>query len=300
VVVRRLMLLLLCAASACGALPGALAPARQDYEAGPMVPFAWILGDWKSETGQWHWVAAGDKIYGVGFDARAFRNGFEVMTLEEEREPGQAEGVPWLHVYEGPEFLLGVRDRVSEKRIRFKQSAAEGPPFEVTLARIGDELEVSRRRPTSQRRLSPPEILLYQAYPGAPAPELEEAERALVAAVNDRAKGLTTNGQVWAEAFAPDGTYWCERCVGGASGRASEADLSPRNSPGTFTWAPIVSRRAGDFGFTVGHISYRPRLLPGVWRGTYLSVWRRGSDGRWSMMFNTRRSAIAALPEPES
>ena len=38
------------------------------------------------------------------------------------------------------------------------------------------------------------------------------------------------------ESFAPDGAYWCERCVVGAMGRASAGELSPRNNPGTFDW----------------------------------------------------------------
>jgi hypothetical protein len=47
-------------------------------------------------------------------------------------------------------------------------------------------------------------------------------------------------------------------------------------------------------------MSYRPRLLPGVWRGTYVTIWQRRLDGRWSILFYTRRSASALLPEPES
>jgi hypothetical protein len=296
--VRRSMILLLAAAIGCGTRP-APPTARQLYELGPMEPLAWLLGDWRSAAGSWHWVAAGDKLYGVAFDPRAFRQGFEVMIIEDQRDAGHVRGVPTLQLYDGPESFYGVHDRLDAKLARFGQGMAEGTPFEVTLSGGGDGFEVARRRATAQRTLGPPETSRFQPYAGERAPELEQADRALAAAANDRAHGSpSTSGQIWAEGFAPDGAYWCERCMAGSPGRASEAELSPRNSPGRFDWAPIASRRAGDLGFTVGHMSYRPRLLPGVWRGTYLAVWRRGDDGRWKMLFYTRRAAPAVLPEP--
>lgn len=295
------MLLLIFAAIACGAPPGALSEARQRYELGPMQPLAWLLGDWRSATGRWHWVSAGDKVYGVAFDPIAFRQGFGVMILEEERDPTQLRGVPWLQVYEGPESLLGIRDRLGASLARFRQGMAEGAPFEITLRRDADGLEIATRRTTARRILGSPRTSQFRPYDGERAPELEQADHALVAAVNDRSDGsVSTSGATWAAAFAPDGAYWCERCTNGAPGRAAEAVLAIRNRPGTFDWTPIASRRAGNLGFTVGHMSYRPRLLPGVWRGTYLTIWQRGGDGRWRILFYTRRSAPAVLPEPES
>ncbi len=298
----RFAIALVCAAAtACGARPAAPPTPQELYELGPMERLAWLLGDWKSEAGQWHWVAAGDKIYGVGFEPRAFRLGFGVMILEEERDAGHREGVPWLHRYDGPESFSGVRDRLDASLVRFRQGMSEGAPFEVTLSRGGDVLRIATRRSTAQRTLGEPETSQFQAYGGERAPELEQADLALVATTNDRTGGaVSTSGSTWAAAFAPDGAYWCERCVGGTRGRLSEAELSPRNSPGSFDWVPIASRRAGNLGFTVGHISYRPRLAPGVWRGTYLTIWERGLDGRWRVLFYTRRSAPAALGEPES
>jgi hypothetical protein len=259
-----------------------------------MEPLAWLLGDWRSGAGSWHWIAAGDKIYGVAFDPRAFRQGFEVIIIEEDRDPGHVRGLPWLQLYDGPESFYGVRARGEATLASFQQGMAEGAPFEVTLSRGADGLEIARRRSTAQRALGPPETSRFQRHAGERAPELEEADRALAQAVNEGS--ASTSGQIWAAAFAKDGAYWCERCMAGAPGSASEAELSPRNSPGRFDWVPIASRRAGDLGFTVGHLSYRPRLLPGVWRGTYVTVWRREGD-RWRILFYARRSAPTALPE---
>lgn len=297
---RRLLVPLLLAAIACGSKPAVPPTARELYELGPMGKLAWLLGDWKSETGTWHWVAAGDKIYGVAFDPRAYRSGFAVMIIEEEREAGQTEGVPWLQAYEGPESFVGVRFHQEASVVRFRPASPEGLPFELTFSSEAGELRIARRRPTVKRTLGTAEFSWLKAYNGERAPELEQVDRALAEAVNSGESGsVATHGATWAAAFAADGAYWCERCVGGAPGRASEADLAPRNNPGRFDWAPISSRRAGDLGFTVGHMSYRPRLALGVWRATYLTVWRREADGRWSMLFYTRRSAPATLSEPE-
>jgi ketosteroid isomerase-like protein len=289
------------AAISCGTSPVASQTPRELYELGPMAQFAWLLGDWKSEAGRWHWVAAGDKVYGVAFDPTAFRRGFAVMILEEERDAGRREGIPWLYAYDGPESFFGVGERLSESRVRFRQSTTDGPQREVTMSRGEGGLRIAARRSTEQRTIGEPEVSWSLPYAGERAPELEQADLALVAAVNDRKGGaISTSGSTWAAAFTPDGAYWCERCVGGAKGRLSEAELAPRNNPGRFDWVPIASRRSGNLGFTVGHISWRPRLETGVWRGTYLTIWERGLDGRWSVLFHTRRAALAALKEPES
>lgn len=292
------MLLLLSAAIGCGPLPAAPSGPQELYELGPLAPLAWLVGDWRSEAGRWHWIGAGDKVYGVAFENRG--QGFRVMVIEDEHQAGRAQGGMRLQVYDGPESFRGTRDRLEAKLAGFRQGTAEDPPFEVALSRGDDGLQISTRRGAAQGALGPPEVSRLRSYDGEGAPELEEVDRALVEIVNDREHGSISSGAYWAAAFVPDGTYWCEGCAAGAPGRDSDAKLVPRNESGTFDWVPIASRRADHLGFTVGHMSYRPLTHPGVWRGTYVTIWERKGNGRWGILFHTRRSALAALPEPES
>ena len=58
-------------------------------------------------------------------------------------------------------------------------------------------------------------------------------------------------------------------------------------------WAPVASglSPAGDLGYTVGTSRYTAPDASGArvetGRGSYVSIWRKQSDGGWKVLFDT-------------
>lgn len=74
---------------------------------------------------------------------------------------------------------------------------------------------------------------------------------------------------------------------------------SQNPNPGLLSWHPVLAdaSAAGDLGFTTGPWTYRPdRSGQPVAFGNYLTMWRRGDDGRWRVVIDHGTSN----PEPDS
>lgn len=109
---------------------------------------------------------------------------------------------------------------------------------------------------------------------------LMEADRSFAAATAaQRVDG-------WVAFFAPDGKMVTGRgTIEGTS--AIRAHMAPyfADSSATLTWAPRSAEASGDLGYTVGRYEAKRRIPTGVTRetGTYVTIWRRGPDGRWQV-----------------
>lgn len=135
----------------------------------------------------------------------------------------------------------------------------------------------------------------------APSPAvapLFEADLAFARAV------ATGDRAAFADLLEPDALF------GGATqlrdGRAAVvegwAPLLEPSSP-KLTWAPADGERStsGDLGYTIGHSRFEgpgPDGKPRVNEGRYLTVWRRGADGRWRVLFDLSYDPerVAAAP----
>lgn len=62
----------------------------------------------------------------------------------------------------------------------------------------------------------------------------------------------------------------------------------------TLNWQPqnaFVSR-SGDLGYTYGVYAMHPKNIDTVFYGTYVSIWKRQSDGKWKFVLDTGNQGI--------
>jgi len=112
--------------------------------------------------------------------------------------------------------------------------------------------------------------------------ELIEADREFAAAVRDRGLGA------WLSAFTPSGMMISEGTPHAGQEGIRQAVL-PWFADSLFalTWEPTLSAvsRSGDLGYTIGsyEVTAEGDSGPVTGSGTYLTVWRRQSDGTWKV-----------------
>jgi hypothetical protein len=120
--------------------------------------------------------------------------------------------------------------------------------------------------------------------------ELMEADRRFAAEV--AAAAPTDRGKVWAGWFSPTGRQIVPGNVVQGS-RSITALMGPAfAAPGySLTWEPDLasSGAAGDMGWTSGRYESRRAGPEGdiLEHGRYLTIWKRGPDGRWKVAVDT-------------
>ncbi|HET6438695.1 MAG TPA: nuclear transport factor 2 family protein [Anaeromyxobacter sp.] len=137
-------------------------------------------------------------------------------------------------------------------------------------------------------------LLAAASVTGAPLPDqrtLRDADLALSAAVeaHDRgAFGALVDAEAW---FGGGG----EALQGRAAVVEGWSDLLQEDGP-RLSWTPELSEisRSGDLGYTIGRYRLQRRTTDGreaAQEGRYLTVWRRGADGRFRAAID-----VALLP----
>lgn len=280
-----LALAVLVALPACVGGPASTPPALAVSPAAAPLPLhadvaalEWMAGRWVAEGGvELWWTPAGDALFGVGFSASRGRTvAWQLLILRRER------GALLLSVM--PEGQPEIRYRAGaagEAEVRFEREGADEPRI---IHYRGDR---SGGAPTLEARFGSPghELsALHRAASRAPAPALEAADLRFAAEVERRG----VDG--WVEAFDAGGGMRGpgKRIEGSEAIRATMREALPAGSH--LRWAPLASglAPAGDLGFTVGRYQY---FAPGATAtpestGAYGTVWRRGADGRWRVLFD--------------
>lgn len=66
----------------------------------------------------------------------------------------------------------------------------------------------------------------------------------------------------------------------------------------SLTWAPKDGEvaQSGDMGFTYGVFTLKYKNMDSVQRGTYVSIWRRQSDGTWKVSLDSGNGGVGELP----
>lgn len=62
----------------------------------------------------------------------------------------------------------------------------------------------------------------------------------------------------------------------------------------TLTWQPhnAVVAKAGDIGYTYGIYSFQPKSADTILYGTYVSIWKKQSDGSWKFVLDSGNEGI--------
>jgi ketosteroid isomerase-like protein len=62
----------------------------------------------------------------------------------------------------------------------------------------------------------------------------------------------------------------------------------------TLTWQPhnAVVAKSGDIGYTYGIYSFQPKLTDTILYGTYVSIWKKQSDGSWKFVLDSGNEGI--------
>lgn len=122
--------------------------------------------------------------------------------------------------------------------------------------------------------------------------DLVAAERAFAADASAR-----TTREAFLAALAPDGLVFAPGPTSGQHSWQSRTD-----DGGKLAWAPEFAEisAAGDLGYTSGPWTFTPAGADApVAAGHYLSVWRKGADGRWSLLID-HGVGHAVQPFPET
>lgn len=259
----RTLLLALLLAPACAANPKT--PAIVVDAAASQIPCEWMVGDWRGERGTEHWFRSGDRLYGI-----ALGDGFEVMIVE----PDPAGAIALTAMPGGADPVVFGASEVSDSAVRFINPGHDDPQS-IDYARSGDTLTATVEGPGHA-----PLVLAMRRMPAVAAPELEAADRGFQAAIAAR------GADGWAETFDPRGAMMhAQRIEGRAAIAAAMRDML---AGGTLTWAPTVSRVAGELGLILGRFNFAPPNGAGQ-RGSYVTIWRRQSDGSWMVLFDVGR-----------
>lgn len=105
----------------------------------------------------------------------------------------------------------------------------------------------------------------------APAPELEDADRAFAA--DSAARGA----DAWLAVMAEGGAVWRQNKR--LEGEAIREPVAAMLTKGKLTWEPVASGKRGDFGFTVGTYKFNDAT------GTYGTIWKHEASG-WKVLFD--------------
>jgi len=131
---------------------------------------------------------------------------------------------------------------------------------------------------------SGPDTVHLTPAEGAPAPELEAAERAFDA--DSAARGAAA----WVAAFADDGVIWRDS-TSHRGGAAIEAVITSTLEAIDLRWQPVVSRILvpDTLGVTAGTYVATPRDGGAASTGTYLTLWRKDAAG-WKIIVDLGRA----------
>lgn len=223
-----------------------------------------LLGRWVGPDGSEEWVRLGEALVGVGF---AVQDGktvfFEALCLHEREGSTVYTAIPGgEHLADFPQVGEGLRF----------ENPAHDFPTAIAYSRRGQRLEAEVSGPGQ-----PTQRIALQAAPPAPAPALEEADRAFDAAV------AAGGAAAWAAAFDAEGAQWTSH--GPVKGPEAIEDLmEPVFAAYSLRWAPTASglSPAGDWGFTVGEAEIQQGGAP-VDTSRYLTIWRQQADGAWKV-----------------
>lgn len=277
----RILILALVALVACG---GTTTSVPVHAELTPALePVAWLLGDWRSDQSDVHWVAAGGTLYRLGMNHED-RWGLWIID-DGDGESDTADGVRRCIVINFTDGEVTATETSSaDDRVTYAARIRGTMDLTIDLRRDGAALiervvaDVGDGHPSDV-----PEQ--FTAAPAVPAPAAEAADRAFDA--DTAARGADG----WVAAFAPGGSMWRKEAVTGAD--AIRAAIEPTLSKGHLRWHPIASRVLNDNGaFTVGTATFTPNgATEPTWRGSYITIWVKQDDGTWKVAFDTGRTA---------
>jgi hypothetical protein len=254
------------------AKPAAPAPVAATAVGAEVALPGWLAGHWVSTAGSSEsWVTVGEVM--VGFGAGVFEGrttAFEVMILH--RLGGKL-------LYTAIPNALAIVDFAASAG-KGDELVASNPehdhPKSVTYRRQGDELAVRIDGDKGEQGF------VMKRAELARAEELETLDRAF------NSDNAERGGAAWAERFEPLGVAWSrggDRTVGTEAIAGNINGLSEKGLE--LRWSPSASGMSagGDMGFTTGE--YHLEGADGqVGSGVYVTIWRRGADGRWLVHYD--------------
>jgi ketosteroid isomerase-like protein len=224
----------------------------------------WMAARWEREDGRGieHWTPAGDALVGVAFTAASGRTrGFEVLFIHE------VEGRLSLSAMPGGAAPVGFpATETAADAVTFENPAHDFPQ-KIRYARDGAALTAVVSGPGADD-----EVYRFTRRDAPRAPELEERDRALAAAVAER------GADAFVDALDEDGALITPSGARAAGPTAVREALAPLMA-GRPTWEPFASglSPAEDAGYTIGHST--------VWRGAHVTIWKKDDSGRWRVAF---------------
>jgi ketosteroid isomerase-like protein len=239
----------------------------------------WWSGDWSriGGKGSEHWHALDGALHGVALSP----GGFEVMWVDEAPlGTDNQRRLPTLFAMPGGRSAVrfAIEDR-DPPGLAFANAAHDYP----TAIRYAPEPGEGLLAALEGRNGDPPRTHRFRRGPAVDDPELLAADRAFFA--DSREKGA----RGWASHFAKDGAMVDAELARIAGRAAIEAHMTPILESSELSWSPVLSRRAGSLGFTLGRFGARPRAVDGAAvSGTYVTVWRR-TGKRWQVVFDAGR-----------
>jgi ketosteroid isomerase-like protein len=244
-------------------------------EVGPEL--GWIVGRWARPAGIEHWAQAGGVLWGVGFSVRDDKTElFEALLIEK-----AGGGLRYVAMPNGKREVAFPATEAGPAGAVFANPQHDFPRI-IRYRREGDVL-VARVEGDA-----PAEDYRWQLEPPGRAEALEAADRAFAA--DTASRGV----EGWVAAFDPAGAMWNRRRQVSQAGEGIRAAMAPLFAKGVqIEWAPLASglSPAGDLGYTVGTSRFTAPDASGArtetHRGAYVTIWRKQSDGRWKVLFDT-------------
>lgn len=262
-----------CSSTPTPVTPKAPAPPNTAELSPALAPLAWWLGDWETDLGTEHWIAADGAVYGIALQ----RDGaFEVMIIDDGEGTAPADGV--LRFVAMPNGERSVEFRVKElgtSGVTFENPEHDFPKA-IAYERTGDELKATLSAEGAR-------TLGFTFRPGTrtAAPELEAADKKFAADVD------AGGAAAWVNWFAPDGGMM--RKSGRVERASIENFMKDVFDTGMLAWEPIASGRSGAVGFTVGKATFTGKTPEEAFKSTYVTIWKQQPDGEWKVWFDTGR-----------
>lgn len=235
----------------------------------PLQALSWVLGGWKGPQSWESWAAAGDVYWGLSLPEGG---GWEVMRLDVKdgvvrflAQPGGREPAAFV--------LRGAPNR---RRALFTRPGDDFPTrirYEVVptgmAAAIGDARDWWAR---------------FDWQPEAPAgvAALAARDRAWEAEV------AAGGSAAWVAGFDAEGFMQVPGVGKVTAGPAMRELMAPDLDSGvSVRWTPTAGSLGpgGELGYTVGEATWT-RGEAVMWRGSYLTVWKRQPDGGWRALFD--------------
>lgn len=224
----------------------------------------WLAGQWHSPLLDAHWQNVAGVLYGIALDD----HGFEVNVIDDMDDDGKPAPITLTALENAKDPMRFALVSATPDELRF----VDAQHRVVRVARTAD----GWRGEFSDEPGGQPVVFEVHPAPPAASPVLEEADRAFAAdTAADGADG-------WARHFADDGAMWRGRRIEGPAIRDA---IGHTLAHGVLRWQPVASGERGELGFTLGTFTL------GASRGSYATIWRRGPDGTWKVVFDLGRPA---------